>query len=120
MIFDLFGNSAYRFQHVDGSLVLPFRVGGSYHLLGDIQVVPDCNIGQLVNLVKPLFALAEKHLVVIMPTLPRYLFFGCCLDKSHSTNVGVEGYAAKLLEATFHFRKVLKTNLVGSTELGRF
>ncbi len=120
VIFDLFGNSAYRFRHVDGSLVLPFRVGGSYHLLGDIQVVPDSNIGELVNLVKPLFALCVKHLLAIMPPLPRYLFFGCCLEKSHSTNVGAEGYSGKLLEATFHFRKVLKTNLVGSTDLGRF
>jgi hypothetical protein len=33
IIFDLFGNTAYRFKHVDGSLVLPFRVGGGYHLL---------------------------------------------------------------------------------------
>jgi hypothetical protein len=65
-------------------------------------------------------ALAEKHLVVIMPPLPRYPFFGCCIDKSHSTNVGAEGYAGKLLESTFHFRKVLKTNLVGSAEMGRF
>ncbi len=91
-----------------------------YYLLGVIQVVPDGNIGELVNLVKPLFALAEKHLMVVMPPLPRYLFFGSCLDKSHSTNIGAEVYTAKLLEATFHFRKVLKTNLVGSTELGRF
>jgi hypothetical protein len=36
------------------------------------------------------------------------------------TNVGSEGYASKLLKATFHFRKVIKTNLEGSVELGRF
>jgi hypothetical protein len=28
VIFDLFGNSAYKFKHVDGTLVLPFKVGG--------------------------------------------------------------------------------------------
>jgi hypothetical protein len=28
IIFDLFGNTAYRFEYVDGSLVLPIRVGG--------------------------------------------------------------------------------------------
>jgi hypothetical protein len=28
IIFDLFGNTAYGFRHVDGSLVIPFRVGG--------------------------------------------------------------------------------------------
>ncbi len=34
IIFDLFGNSAYRFRHVDGSLVLPFRVGGGVPSFG--------------------------------------------------------------------------------------
>ena len=28
VVFDVFGNSAFKFKHVDGSLVLPFRVGG--------------------------------------------------------------------------------------------
>jgi hypothetical protein len=34
VIFDLFGNSAYKFKHVDGSLVLPFKVGGGVSLFG--------------------------------------------------------------------------------------
>jgi hypothetical protein len=67
IIFDLFGNTAYRFKHVDGSLVLPFRVGGGYHLLGDIHVVSDTGIGELVSLVKPLFVLCALFLTVIMP-----------------------------------------------------
>ncbi len=29
VVFDVFGNTAFKFKHVDGSLVLPFRVGGS-------------------------------------------------------------------------------------------
>jgi hypothetical protein len=28
VVFDVFGNSAFKFKHVDSSLVLPFRVGG--------------------------------------------------------------------------------------------
>jgi hypothetical protein len=34
VIFDLFGNSAYKFKHVDGTLVLPFKVGGGLSLSG--------------------------------------------------------------------------------------
>jgi hypothetical protein len=34
VIFDLFGNSAYKFKHVDGSLVLPFKVGGGISFSG--------------------------------------------------------------------------------------
>jgi hypothetical protein len=38
VIFDVFGNSAFKFKHVDGTLVLPFRMGeGGYHFLGDIS-----------------------------------------------------------------------------------
>jgi hypothetical protein len=28
VVFDVFGNTAFKFKHVDGSLVLPFRFGG--------------------------------------------------------------------------------------------
>ncbi len=28
VVFFVFGNTAFKFKHVDGSLVLPFRVGG--------------------------------------------------------------------------------------------
>ncbi len=55
-----------------------------------------------------------------MPPLPRYVFFGCCLDKFHSTNVGEEGYFAQILEATLHFRKLVKTSLVGNDDLSQF
>jgi hypothetical protein len=113
IIFDLFGNSAYRFRHVDGSLVLPFRGGGGggYHLLGDIHMVSDSSdVGELLNMVKPLFALCALFLTVIMPPLSRYIFSGCCKESGHSTNVENDGYSGKLLEECMHFRKVLKTS----------
>jgi hypothetical protein len=41
------------------------------------------------------------------------VFVVCCTDKSHSTNVGKEGYLARIPESTLHFRKILQTSLVG-------
>jgi hypothetical protein len=120
IIFDLFGNTAYRFEHVDGSLVLPIKVGGGHHLLGDVHMVSDSTIGELINMVKPLFVLAALFLTVIMPPIPRYVFVGCCRESGHSTNVGSDGYSSRILDSCLHFRKVLKTTLVGSNELGRF
>jgi hypothetical protein len=55
-----------------------------------------------------------------MPPNPTYVYSGCCTDHSHSTNLGSDGYPAQILEAALHFRKILKTALVGSEELGRF
>jgi hypothetical protein len=36
------------------------------------------------------------------------------------TNVGEAGYSAQILEATLHFRKLVKTTLVGNDDLGQF
>ncbi len=90
IIFDLFGNTTYRFEHVDGSLVLPIKVGGGgrHHLQGDVHKVSDNTIGELINMVKPLFVLAALFLTVIMPPIPRNVFVGCCRESGHSTNVG--------------------------------
>ena len=88
--------------------------------MGDISLDSDRSVSELIENLKPLFALAKKHFTVIMPPLPRYVFFGCCLDKFHSTNVGEEGYSAQILEATLHFRKLVKTSLVGNEDLGQF
>ncbi len=101
IIFDLFGNSSYRFQHVDGTLVLLIRVGGGggYHLLGEVHMVSDTGISELINMVLPLLIAACALLTVIMPPLPRYVFVGCCRDTSHSTNVGMDGYSSKILDS---------------------
>jgi hypothetical protein len=77
VIFNLFGNSAYKFKHVDGSLVLPFRVGNGYHLLGDIHMDTRGHTGELIDQVRPIFTLAKKHLTAIMAPLPRWVFTGC-------------------------------------------
>jgi hypothetical protein len=120
VIFDIFGNSAFKFQHVDGTLVLPFRVGGGYHFLGDISMDSDSKIGELISQAKPVFCSVKNLLCIIMPPNPRYVYSGCCNDRSHSTNLGADNYPAQILEAALHFRKILKTSLVGSEELGRF
>jgi hypothetical protein len=82
-------------------------------------MVSDITIGELISMVKPLFSLAASFLTVIMPPIPRYVFVGCCRESGNSTNAGSDGYSSKILDACLHFRKVLKTSLVGSSELGQ-
>jgi hypothetical protein len=81
-------------------------------------MVSDSGVGDLLNMVKPLFALCALFLTVIMPPLPRYIFSGCCREAGHSTNIGNDGYSGRLLDECLHFRKVLKTSLVGMEGLG--
>ncbi len=120
VILDLFGNSAYKFKHVDGTLVLPFKVGGGYHFLGEIHLDTDRKIGELIDSVKPLFLTVKNLLMVVNPPLPQHVFTPCCNDRNHSTNLGDEGFRSSFLEAILHFRKILKTSLVGLEGIGRF
>jgi hypothetical protein len=83
-------------------------------------MVSDSGIGELISMVKPLFALCALFLTVIMPPLPRYVFTVCCRESGHSTNVGNGGFSSKILDECLHFRKVLKTSLVSMEKLGRF
>jgi hypothetical protein len=70
--------------------------------------------------VKPLFLTVKNLLMVVNPPLPRHVFTPCCNDRNHSTNLGDEGFRSSFLESIFHFRKILKTSLVGLENIGRF
>ena len=50
VILDLFGNSIRKFQHVDGALVLPIKIAGKFHLLGDVTVESDEGCRHLLKL----------------------------------------------------------------------
>jgi hypothetical protein len=40
VVADLYGNLAYRFEQFDGSLSLPFKSTGKYHMAGNIVICP--------------------------------------------------------------------------------
>ncbi len=40
LVFDLFGNSSFRFEQFDGSFSMPFKQAGRYHLAGKIAACP--------------------------------------------------------------------------------
>jgi hypothetical protein len=40
IVLDLYGNLSYRFEQFDGTLSLPYKSGGKYHLAGNVVVCP--------------------------------------------------------------------------------
>jgi hypothetical protein len=40
MVFDLFGNSSFRFAQFDGLLSMPYKSTGRYHMAGKIVACP--------------------------------------------------------------------------------
>jgi hypothetical protein len=74
-------------------------------------------IGELISQAKPVFLCCERsplHHYAPQPQVRLQQLLQGPLP------LGSENYSAQILESTLHFRKILKTALVGSEELGRF
>jgi hypothetical protein len=112
LVFDLFGNSSFRFEQFDGSLSMPFKHAGRYHLAGKIAVCPLPVYKRILENTAPVLTLHQSAKVVIVPPLPRYLFSGCCNQSGHSTNVNEPGHSSTLLSETIGLRNQLKKFVV--------
>ena len=55
---------------------------------------------------------------IIRPPLPRFVSCGCCGESSHARNVGSEGHGDDFKKKNVHLRKVVKTELTGSSLSG--
>jgi hypothetical protein len=120
IISDLFGNSSYRFQHVDSTLVLSVHVGGGYHLLGDIHMVSDTGIGELVNMVRPLFVIAAALLTVIIPPFCAMFMLAAVGILATLPMLGWMGILARSWMHASISEKFLKLLWWGTDELGKF
>jgi hypothetical protein len=108
MVFDLYGNSTFRFEQFDGSLSMPFSSSGKYHLAGDIAVCPVPVFRKIFENTSALLVRHRTARIVIVPPLPRYIFTGCCTKSDHSTNINNSGYCTKLLTDIINIRNNLK------------
>ncbi len=108
LVFDLFGNSTFRFEQFDGSISMPFKSSRKYHMAGTIVVYP---LPVFRKTFENTIALLTRHKIarcIIIPPLPRYLFTGCCRQPDHSTNVKDTGHSTKLVTDTISIRNNLK------------
>jgi hypothetical protein len=110
LVFDLFGNSSFRFEQFDGSLSMPFKQSGSHHLA--VTCLPPV-YKRILDGTADLLTMHKTAKVVIVPPLPRYLFKGCCHQKDHSTNVSEPSHSSKLLSDTISLRNTLKKFVAG-------
>jgi hypothetical protein len=77
-VFDLLGNSSVRFEQYDGTMALPFKSNGKFHLGGKIVTTPMAVFRQIIDSVIPIIKAKGAKPAVIIPPLPRYLFSRCC------------------------------------------
>jgi hypothetical protein len=114
VVFELFGNSTYRWVQEDGTLALPLKTCTGYHLPGRITVCDDKVFKGLVESVLPLFHFFKDSGKVVVPPLPRYVFRGCCPEFAHAPNVAEQDHASEILSKGTHLRGILKKQLLGS------
>ncbi len=108
LVFDLYGNSTFCFEQFDGSISMPFKMSGKFHMAGNIVVCPLPVFRQTFENTVALLTRHKSARSVIIPPLPRYLFTGCCRLPDHSTNVRDPGHSTKLLTDTICIRNNLK------------
>jgi hypothetical protein len=108
LVFDLFGNSSFRFEQFDGSFSMPFKHAGRFHLAGKIVACPLSAYKRILENTAAILTLYQQAKVVIVPPLPRYLFVGCCKQSGHSTNVSDPNHSSTLLSETIGLRNHLK------------
>jgi hypothetical protein len=73
ILIDILSNSTYRFEQFDGTLALPYKAGGSYHLASDITVCTDSTLKKIIAAVSPIYLASQASLKVIVPPMPRWL-----------------------------------------------
>jgi len=111
VIMDIMANHAFRFEQEDGSLALPVKMGGRFHMLGTVRV---CNKDTVYSTVARCKGILDKFgcTKVVLPPFPRYIHAACCTEQGHCTDTGIQKHTNTLLESTLGMRKHVKDSLV--------
>jgi hypothetical protein len=113
IVLDLYGNMSYRFEQFDGTLSLPYKSGGRYHLAGKVVVCPATTFKKTLENTTSLFLAKKNANIIVVPPLPRYLFAGCCKQTEHCANVGLPDHPSKILGDAIVLRNCLKKFVSG-------
>jgi hypothetical protein len=117
-IIDVLSNVTYRYEQYDGSLALPCKVDGTYHMNGKVQVCGKESILNTLLKTKEIFTSFPGQKIVLSP-IPRYLFTPCCDQPGHCTDTGEKVHIQHLLEGTLGLRRHMQDGLV-KAGVGKF
>jgi len=114
VILDVLGNVTYRYQQLDGTMAMPYKAGGKFHLEGKVCVCGNSTLQELIKKLKPIFdAISEiGGFLLFLSPMPRYLFNGCCADVEHCVGVDTSEYVHALLHDTLALRGICKNALL--------
>jgi hypothetical protein len=104
IVLDLLGNYGHRFVQFDGTLAMPNKEAGKYHMKGPVAVCEDITFKKIIGTLEPIMLSAQAAAKVTVPPLPRYVFNSCCQHPQHCSNRLNEDYQEKILNGVSHFK----------------
>jgi len=110
IIADLLGNVTYRYEQLDGTLAMPYKTNGKFHLSGEVKVCAWPTLRSLIDTLKPIFTKIQVPIVFLSP-LPRYLYSGCCDDREHFLKVNTPSYKETLLREVIALQNICSDQL---------
>jgi len=111
-ILDVVSNTSYRFENrEDGSLSMPFKIDGQYHMDGRVTTCTLETLHALMNKAAPIIDALPGHKVCI-PPIPRYLRTPCCDVEGHCDGIIEPDHAVDLMSKTLVVRRQLKEYMV--------
>jgi hypothetical protein len=112
-VFDILGNSSARFRQEDGGSSLPIKLNGSFHLMGELEMMQQEHVEQALSPVEHLYKnLLKLNCKLFTPPIPRYIFGSCCLDLAHGPNVRMGGHGERMIGEHCRIRQELKNILL--------
>jgi len=112
-VLDLLGNSSVRFKQSDDGDSLPVRLGGSWHVLGEVRVMSQEQVEKTLSNMEPFYkhdySAAKK---IFCPPIPRYVYGGCCGDLGHGPNIRSQGHSEKMVSELVRVRQNIKSVLI--------
>ncbi len=98
VILDLLRNSSLKYVQDDDSLATACRLGDGWHMLGSVVTMSENGTKNMMTHVSPVMDCSgDRNTTVIVPPVPRYVYGGCCRDKSHAQNTSTMGHAESML-----------------------
>ena len=106
-ICDLLANTAFGFEQVNGTIALPVKLGGRYHMQGRVTICSKESMELVMGKLVTIFDIIPGQ-KICTPPLPRYLHSPCCDDIGHCEGNSDPEHASELLSSTISVRKVMR------------
>jgi hypothetical protein len=111
LVAHIFDSGLYMAAPGEGGLIPHCRrIDGSYHMDGDLVLLPKDLQYDLFKQLASELDNYKKNPVIFVAPLPRYLEEGCCGDKDHMKNRREPDFAQKLEKGVFEVRTNIKNS----------